>query len=71
MNKKFKFNLGDKVFILGHSGISIVTGRGCMEYISGGTLNQYQLDGGQCVIQAMEQILLTPLEYKKLLEEGK
>jgi len=68
--KKFKFALGEKVFILGLPGVNIVTGRGQMEYISGGKLNIYQIDGSRQMAPVLEQILLTFSEYKKLLEVG-
>jgi len=41
----FKYKLGERVFLLGKTGLCIVSGRGKMEYISGGTLNNYQVSG--------------------------
>lgn len=67
--KKFKFNIGEQVFIIGKAGICIVIARGSMKYISGGKINLYQLDGGNRTY-AMEQVLLTPVEMSRLAAEG-
>ena len=69
MKKKFKFALGERVFILGRAGVCIVTGRGEMDYLSGGKLNQYQVAGAHCDPQVMEQALLTPREMLLLQNE--
>jgi len=66
---KFKFGIGERVFIIGNAGICIVTARGEMNYISGGKINIYQLDGGNRTY-AMEQVLLTPIEMSRLASEG-
>jgi hypothetical protein len=42
---KFKFELGEKVFVLGRQGICVVCGRGIMEYLSGGIANHYVISG--------------------------
>ena len=42
---EFKFELGDKVFILGCAGKCLVSGRGRMEFTSGGKMNYYFLQG--------------------------
>jgi len=68
MKKRFKFAIGERVFVLGHVGICIVTGRGEMEYVSGGKLNMYQIDGGHCAPQVMEQVIITPEEMQELSE---
>ena len=46
-DKPFKFSLNERVFIMGKSGLSVVTGRGHMKFISGGKMNYYSLEGGQ------------------------
>jgi hypothetical protein len=43
--KKFKLELGDRVYIIGQAGLCIITGRGNMDFLSGGNLNIYQVDG--------------------------
>lgn len=44
----FKFELGQKVFWLGHQGLCIVVGRGVMNFLNGGECNWYALDGAHC-----------------------
>jgi len=48
MKKKpqFKFEIGQRIFILGRTGISVITGRGQMKFASGGKMNWYSLEGG-------------------------
>ena len=67
MKNTFKYALGDKVFILGTTGICIITGRGKMEFISGGSINYYFLDGANPSCQS-EVVLQTPEEAMELIE---
>ena len=67
----FKYHLGDRVMIIGRTGLCVVTGRGSMEFISGGNLNMYQL-GGACVADGVpEHLLMTPEEAVALVEGGR
>ena len=45
MKNNYKFKLGDQVMLIGRSGNCVVSGRGRVEFISGGTLNIYQIAG--------------------------
>jgi hypothetical protein len=60
-DESFKFRLDQRVFIIGRPGICVVTGRGKMSFVSGGTANMYQLNGGQDVI-VQEAIILEMAE---------
>lgn len=64
-DKKFKFKLNEKVFILGQAGMCVITGRGTMEYTSNGKMNLYQLSGG-CNQFINEGTLLTLDEAEEL-----
>ena len=65
--KEFKFELGDQVFILGLSGRCLVNGRAKAEFLSGGKVNFYNLDGVHPGWQA-ETVLLTPQEVYSISE---
>jgi hypothetical protein len=65
--KKFKYELGDKVFLLGRAGICAVSGRGRLDFLSGGNLNMYQVNGAHHAYVA-EHELLTVQELKTLTE---
>jgi|WetSurMetagenome_2_1015567.scaffolds.fasta_scaffold255899_3 hypothetical protein len=65
---KFRFNIGDHVFILGKTGRCVVTGRGQMEFASGGKLNMYQISGGHQAILA-EIGLITPAEMNAIMQD--
>lgn len=65
----FKFNLGDRVFYLGHTGACRVSGRGTMEYLSGGKINMYQIGGAHNIAVIPEYLLLTLHELKQMLQE--
>ncbi|HDS05827.1 MAG TPA: hypothetical protein ENN95_02175 [Deltaproteobacteria bacterium] len=45
--KNFKFDLGQKVFVIGQHGLRIVDGRGHMEFLSGGKGNYYYVGGAR------------------------
>lgn len=66
---KFKFNLGDRVFVIGNNGVSVVTGRGTMCFASGGVLNMYQINGAHFSI-VPETVLLSFEEEKELMRES-
>jgi hypothetical protein len=66
--KKFKFELGEKVFILGLAGMVIITGRGRFDFLSGGKLNIYQVQGGRTGYHC-EQELLSLEEAKNINED--
>jgi hypothetical protein len=59
--KSFKYALGERVFILGRTGICEISGRGHMEFISGGNMPWYSLVGAYVGLQP-ENILITPQE---------
>jgi len=42
---KFKFKIDQRVFVLGRRGVCVVTGRGSMEFSSGGIMPYYVLQG--------------------------
>ena len=63
--KKFKFELGDRVGITGKVGLCVVTGRGKMDFLSGGELNMYQIQGGQGGF-IQEEVLITKAEMALL-----
>ena len=44
--KPFKFKLSQHVFLLGHCGRCVITGRGMCEFVSGGKMPMYQISGG-------------------------
>lgn len=54
----FKFDLGQRVFVLGQEGMCIVNGRGHFDFLSGGKLNMYQITGAHTAI-VEEYSLLT------------
>ena len=64
-NKPFKFSIGEHAFILGRPGICVITGRGHMEFISGGKINFYSLEGGQVGLHP-ESALITSAEAYSL-----
>jgi len=64
-NKPFKFTLGERVFILGRSGVCVITGRGHMEFMSGGKMNFYSLEGGHSGLHP-ENALITYAEAKSI-----
>lgn len=57
MKNKFKFDLNEKVMRLGHAGICIVTGRGELNFVSGGKLNFYQIMGAHNLLVAEYELL--------------
>lgn len=66
MKKKsstFKFDLEERVFIMGLQGMCIVNGRGPMNFVSGGTINMYQLGGSHSTIR-QECELMSVEEWK-------
>lgn len=65
MNKKFRFVLGERVCILGKSGICRISGRGQMEFISGGKMPWYCLEGAYTGFHP-ESALITIAEAKTL-----
>jgi hypothetical protein len=65
---EFRFELGDKVFILGTPGICIVSARGRMNFLSGGTLIMYQIEGAHCGYFA-EHTLISEQDTRKGYDE--
>jgi hypothetical protein len=63
--KSFKYALGERVFILGRTGICEISGRGHMEFISGGNMPWYSLEGAHVGLQP-ESTLITPQEFQSL-----
>ena len=61
---KFKFELSDKVFVWGKAGICVITGRGNMDFSSGGNANVYQIEGAHQGI-VTEFILISPKDYEE------
>jgi hypothetical protein len=43
----FKYELGEKVFLIGYDGVSVVSARGQMDFMSGGKMNFYCLLGAR------------------------
>jgi len=66
---KFKFNLGDLVFILGRKGVCKVSAFGVFTYASGGTLKMYQVVGAHNDI-VPESLLLSFNEEKQLMRDS-
>jgi len=64
MKNKFKFELGQRVLQVGVQGLLVISGRGVMNFISGGVLNMYQTERGYFA----EYDLLTIEEFKELRE---
>jgi hypothetical protein len=64
MKAKYKFEIKQHVFVLGRPGRCVVTGRGVMSFVSGGTVNMYQVCGGQQGI-LQESELLSVAEASK------
>lgn len=64
-DKPFKFSIGERVFILGRPGVCVITGRGHMDFISGGKMNYYSLEGGQVGLHP-ESALITYAEAHSL-----
>ena len=60
----FKFKMGDRVFILGRPGLCVVCARGRMDFLSGGSLNLYQIAGAH-LDYVPEYSLLTPEEAER------
>jgi hypothetical protein len=65
--EKFKFELNQRVFLLGKTGICIVLGRGVMEFSSGGERCMYAIAGAHDEFVAEETVLSVD-EAKELLE---
>ncbi len=63
--KSFKYNIGERVFILGITGVCQVSGRGHMEFISGGHMPWYSLEGAHTGFHP-ESSLITPEEFNRL-----
>jgi len=59
--KQFKYALGERVMIIGKQGLCVVTGRGLMEFCSGGSLNIYQVSGASADY-VQENLLWSPSE---------
>lgn len=55
--EKFKFILGEKVFVLGLAGMVIVTGRGHFDFMSGGEMNMYQIQGAHNSYRCERELL--------------
>jgi hypothetical protein len=69
VKKKFKFNLGEKVFVVGRPGFCIVGGRGTLNFISGGSFNVYCIDGA-IVSNCIPEYILQTVEERRV-EIGK
>ena len=66
MKRKFKYDLGQHVLIVGRKGVSVVEGRGEMKFSSGGKRNMYQIVGAHsCFVN--EEVLLSLEESKKFI----
>ena len=66
MQKKiFKFAIGERVFILGNTGVCQISGRGNMEFASGGQMPFYSLIGAHTGFHP-ENSLITPEEAHSL-----
>jgi hypothetical protein len=65
----FKFKLGERVFVLGKEGLCVVSGRGRMDFLSGGSLNLYQIAGATCGDVA-EYELINHEEFKNIAREA-
>ena len=63
----FKFECGQKVFILGHDGVSMIWGRGKFNYLSGGKVNLYFIRGAHSNFFE-EQVLLSVSDMEGLLK---
>ena len=66
---KFKFNIGDLVFILGRNGVCKITAFGVFTYSSGGTLKMYHVIGAHNDI-VPESLLLSFEEEKQLMRDS-
>jgi hypothetical protein len=64
-NIQFKFEIGQRIFILGRTGISVITGRGQMEFASGGKMNWYSLEGAHQGLHP-ETSLITTAEANRI-----
>jgi hypothetical protein len=69
MKNKFKFKIGDLVFILGRNGISKVNATGVFTFANGSTLNMYQIIGAHNNI-VPEHTLLSFNEEKQLMRDS-
>jgi hypothetical protein len=66
MRKGHKYELGQHVLTLGKHGICIISGRGKMEFISGGKINMYQLMGANPNPACPEYEIITVDEAQRL-----
>jgi hypothetical protein len=63
--EKYKFELGEKVMIVGCAGMCVIRARGQLEFVEGAERNMYLLGGAQNNY-VPEAVLLTIQEYVDL-----
>jgi hypothetical protein len=68
MKNNFKFEIGERVYVVGLSGTCVVSGRGVMNFISGGISAMYQICGARPGYYP-EHELLTVKEFMELAEQ--
>jgi hypothetical protein len=60
----FKYKIGERVFVIGTSGVSIISARGFMDFASGGQMNFYCLLGA--VSSTLPENMLETVKERKL-----